>query len=203
MVFFTSPEERFWCGAVKVDRRSSLSMPMRIGPFPAGAEIALHTGSSDRVSGDMGEQQRTMDRDAIRRALPGALELSRCSVHAAPSRAGSYLLLIHLPRTVNFNRSGLEHAFQPGWFIYAGSARGPGGLRARLQRHFRAEKKLHWHIDSLTTVADEIIAFAIEGARECDLASALLRTETFRPALAGFGSSDCTDCATHLLVPIG
>lgn len=151
----------------------------------------------------MSDRRETIQREAIRRALPDALELSCESVHTAPPRAGSYLLLIHLPRIVDFNRTGLEHAFQPGWFIYAGSAWGPGGLRARLQRHFRAEKKLHWHIDSLTTDADEIIAFAVEGAHECDLAATLLRTETFRPALAGFGSSDCTKCSTHLLVPIG
>lgn len=143
-----------------------------------------------------------MYQKVIRRALTGALELTHDSVETAPARVGSYVLLVHLPCEVVFRRAGLEHVFQRGWFLYAGSARGPGGLRARLRRHFRADKKLHWHIDSLTTVADEIIAFAVEGARECDLASALLRTATFRPALAGFGSSDCTNCSTHLLAPI-
>jgi len=31
---------------------------------------------------------------------------------------------------------------QPGFYVYVGSARGPGGLKARIARHTRSEKKV-------------------------------------------------------------
>jgi len=37
----------------------------------------------------------------------------------------------------------------PGYYIYIGSAFGPGGVRARMLRHLRADKPKHWHIDYL------------------------------------------------------
>ncbi len=44
-----------------------------------------------------------------------------------------------------------------GWYIYFGSAFGPGGLAARVDRHLRRHKTRHWHIDHLiwaTTVRE-------------------------------------------------
>jgi Uri superfamily endonuclease len=38
----------------------------------------------------------------------------------------------------------------PGRYIYAGSAYGPGGLKARVSRHMRRAKRSQWHIDQLT-----------------------------------------------------
>ena len=34
-----------------------------------------------------------------------------------------------------------------GTHVYVGSARGPGGLRARISRHLRREKKERWHVN--------------------------------------------------------
>src|SRR3954466_12462716 len=65
----------------------------------------------------------------------------------APDLPGAYLLLVMLPRPlcVTLPRHP-EATLRPGPLFYAGSARGPGGLRARLARHQRADKKPHWHI---------------------------------------------------------
>ena len=41
----------------------------------------------------------------------------------------------------------------PGCYVYAGSARGPGGIRARVRRHLRPDKTPHWHIDQVTAYA--------------------------------------------------
>jgi len=135
----------------------------------------------------------------MRNTLGGTGPIDRESGVRAPSARGSYVLLIHLSRVLEFERPGLRHRFAPGWYGYAGSARGPGGLRARIGRHFRAEKAVHWHVDSLTISADAILAFAVEGGSECALAASLLRSGLWRPSVAGFGSSDCRVCSAHLL----
>jgi Uri superfamily endonuclease len=38
---------------------------------------------------------------------------------------------------------------EPGYYVYVGSAFGPGGVRARVFRHFKKEKAKRWHIDFL------------------------------------------------------
>ena len=70
-------------------------------------------------------------------------------------------------------------------------------LSARLARHQRKTKKLHWHIDYLTAKADRIIALPIRSSErlECRIAEALSGILEAGPR--GFGSSDCR-CATHL-----
>lgn len=135
----------------------------------------------------------------VRSALAAAGPFDRESCHSVATDAGSYVLLVHLPRSLAFERPSLRHQFGAGWYGYAGSARGPGGLRARIARHLRKEKALHWHVDSLTIAADSILAFAVEGASECALAGSLLRSGFCRPSADGFGSSDCRSCSTHLL----
>jgi Uri superfamily endonuclease len=38
---------------------------------------------------------------------------------------------------------------RPGYYVYVGSAFGPGGLRARIEHHARPAVRPHWHIDYL------------------------------------------------------
>ena len=69
-----------------------------------------------------------------------------------PSGPGAYLLVLDvsvaLPLGIpRFAGTRLE----PGTYVYAGSARGPGGIRARVGRHLRKEKAVRWHVDHLTT----------------------------------------------------
>jgi Uri superfamily endonuclease len=73
---------------------------------------------------------------------------------------------------------------------------GLGGLEARVSRHLRSEKKLHWHIDYLlqrATITGAVMAESIR-RRECDIARAL---EAQLECIRGFGASDCR-CAGHL-----
>lgn len=85
-------------------------------------------------------------------------------------------------------------------YFYVGSANGPGGLQARLGRHFQQKKKVHWHVDQLTTKACSVSAIAVAGGNECDLGSILINTERFIHAVDGFGSSDCRTCDSHLFL---
>jgi Uri superfamily endonuclease len=115
----------------------------------------------------------------------------------APALPGAYLLLVLLqaPLTVALPQRRAA-ILQPGRFLYAGSARGPGGLRARLARHQRTDKKRHWHIDRLTLAGTVQGAWIVPGGGECAMVAALAHL----PApLPGFGSSDCRCCTSHLL----
>ena len=112
---------------------------------------------------------------------------------------GSYLLAIFLERRLPVAWRNSEHVFEPGWYIYAGSARGPGGMAARLRRHFRREKKIHWHVDHLTTSGQVVAACAFPGRGECELAQHLARSLSVTSGPKGFGSSDCRRCRSHLV----
>lgn len=125
------------------------------------------------------------------------------TVDSAPAGKGAYLLLLHFAAPVEFTHKRARHGLDAGWYAYAGSAYGPGGIRARLRRHFLRDKKLHWHVDHLTVIASQIHAAAVEGGSECAIADRLIHSGAFRPALEGFGSSDCDRCRAHLLQWLG
>lgn len=137
---------------------------------------------------------------AIGDALPEAMVLMPGQGARMPDVKGAYALAITLADPVVFGLRGRAHQFSPGCYVYAGSARGPGGIGARLQRHFRREKKPHWHVDRLTVAAGRLHGFAVPGGSECDIVARLGRLAGFRHPLAGFGSSDCPACLSHLLV---
>jgi sugar fermentation stimulation protein A len=107
---------------------------------------------------------------------------------------GSYLLLMKLNQAREVRIGKLGHLkFKPGYYVYVGNAM--GGLEQRITRHFRREKKLRWHIDYLTAIADKILAIAIPSKNklECKIARKL---EIFE-GIESFGCSDCK-CKTHL-----
>ena len=88
---------------------------------------------------------------------------------------------------------------EAGWYLYAGSANGSGGLKARISRHLRPEKRPHWHVDQLTMAASDIFALAFPNGSECELTAELNEKSDFGFPLPGFGSSDCRSCTSHLL----
>ena len=134
------------------------------------------------------------------RTLAGHDPCDETNTVALPAKPGAYLLLIRLAAPLPLRIPTLGAAVLPGGcYVYAGSARGPGGIRARAGRHLRRGKRLRWHIDRLTETTAARWAFAVPGGRECDLVQALLARPDYEVALAGFGSSDCWYCASHLL----
>jgi Uri superfamily endonuclease len=113
---------------------------------------------------------------------------------------GAYLLILDVRSDVRLPITRLkEPLLEAGFYIYAGSARGPGGIAARVGRHMRADKRPHWHIDPLALHASARHALAYPGAGECGLAQALLSTGAFVCPVSGFGASDCRRCDSHLL----
>ena len=85
--------------------------------------------------------------------------------------------------------------FEAGWYLYVASALRT--LAARLDRHKRLRKRMHWHVDYLRRAAAEVVALPIRSARrdECDVASAL--SHLYGGSSVGFGAFDCT-CDAHL-----
>lgn len=118
-----------------------------------------------------------------------------------PDAPGTYVLLIPLaaPAVINAGRRLSEVELAAGWYAYVGSAHGPGGLRARVMRHLRAEKKRHWHVDGLTTAAPvaEVWWQASPERLECDWAQQIAALPGIDQPVPGFGASDC-GCLTHL-----
>ncbi len=116
-----------------------------------------------------------------------------------PKWPGAYALLIRLDDPLAVGFGGQCSRLAAGWYAYAGSARGPGGVAARVARHLRHDKKPHWHVDQLTLSAGRVIALALADARECATAARLRDSGAFAHVLPGFGSSDCSACISHLL----
>ena len=138
-------------------------------------------------------------RDVSAAGVSGSWITRNCIEHM-PSLGGAYILALELDRTVHVKfATGVAGQLEPGWYVYAGSARGSGGIRARVRRHFREQKPVHWHIDLLTTRVRDMAALAVADGCECELVRKLLDSGQFWPALAGFGSTDCRRCESHLL----
>jgi len=87
----------------------------------------------------------------------------------------------------------------PGFYVYVGSAFGPGGLRARIAHHLKTTIKPHWHIDYLRcrTTPVEVWVTRNGACLEHQWARTLSRHVHAAVPLRGFGASDCT-CDSHL-----
>jgi Uri superfamily endonuclease len=118
-----------------------------------------------------------------------------------PDQPGTYVLILHLLHraTIDVGRLG-RFQFPAGWYAYAGSAHGPGGLAARIARHLRSPKPLHWHVDYLRAEAqpDQVWYAVGTGKRECTWAEALSGLPGASIPVPRFGASDCR-CPAHLV----
>jgi len=121
--------------------------------------------------------------DPMVKPEPGTYALMLASSKAAPVRIGKLGTL----------------QLQPGFYVYIGSAHGPGGLRARLGHHLAPASRPHWHIDYLRAhVAPEAVWYCYDRMSwEHQWAKCIGMLPGASIPLAGFGSSDCT-CVSHL-----
>jgi Uri superfamily endonuclease len=115
----------------------------------------------------------------------------------APTLPGAYVLIIELAEPIEVALPGKPKTILQGVrYLYCGSAKGSGGIRARLSRHMRPGKVIHWHVDLLTAPGQVKGAWIFPGRDECDL----IRTLSHLSApIRGFGSTDCQKCWSHLL----
>lgn len=131
---------------------------------------------------DKARNVRPHGRSSLRNATPGTYAIilqSRCHGNVRIGR-------------------NLEIEVEPGYYIYVGSAFGPGGVRARIARHFRTAERFHWHIDYLRGVVDPLEAWYSHATDRLEHRWAqLLDDAADMKAVTGFGCSDCR-CRAHL-----
>ena len=113
---------------------------------------------------------------------------------------GTYALVLESRSEVELQvgRLGVLR-LQKGFYIYAGSAFGPGGVKGRLAHHRKVARRPHWHVDYLRAVTRlaEIWYTYDAARREHQWAAALAELAGATMPCPGFGSSDCA-CPTHL-----
>lgn len=117
-----------------------------------------------------------------------------------PDHPGTYALLLASTAEGDINVGSFGRLqVLPGYYVYIGSAHGPGGLAARVSRHQAAAKKLRWHIDYLREVTDLVAVWYTvdQNRQECRWAEVVGRLRGVVVPMAGFGASDC-DCRSHL-----
>ena len=121
-------------------------------------------------------------------------------IESLPTGPGTYALILKTQGEQNLRvgKLGLL-AIRPGYYVYAGSALGPGGLRARLRHHLQGSGPLHWHIDYLRPIAPIIEIGFVSGTEryEHQWAEIFKGSPGVIVPFPGFGSSDCR-CRSHL-----
>jgi len=100
---------------------------------------------------------------------------------------GSYLLIIKLDEGREVKTKGRVFRLRPGYYVYVGSAM--NSLERRVARHFRKDKKLHWHIDFLLKDAELLRAYLIPSDKRLEEKLSLEVSKRGEP-VPGFGASD-------------
>jgi len=116
-----------------------------------------------------------------------------------PDAPGTYVLVLRCAKTraIRIGRLGTI-SLSPGYYVYVGSAFGPGGLRARIGHHRLRAQRPHWHIDYLRRYTSlESVWYCCGVGREHEWAVEIGAMPGEAVVLRGFGRSDC-GCATHL-----
>ena len=107
----------------------------------------------------------------------------------------TYQLHIELSTTIDIIIGQLgTFTFPEGQYVYTGSAK--RNIDARVQRHLRRDKKLHWHIDYLLNTAQaNIVSVKRTALSECT-ANLAVKGEI---VVNRFGATDCrSGCGSHL-----
>ena len=115
---------------------------------------------------------------------------------------GTYALILESSsnQLIQIGKLG-QFSLQPGYYVYTGSAFGPGGIQARIGHHARISPRPHWHIDYLRPVLRLYEVWYSYDSEQHEHRWA----DTFRDLkgasvpVPGFGASDCS-CRSHLML---
>ena len=117
--------------------------------------------------------------------------------------SGIYVLEIYAPSPFEVAiKKFSEVHFPKGYYYYIGSAQ--KNLGHRINRHLKLNKKLHWHIDYITSnikinIKSILIFKDFPRDFECKLTGELQDQFSLIHIAKGFGNSDCNICESHLL----
>jgi hypothetical protein len=77
--------------------------------------------------------------------------------HSLDSTPGTYALILALQSSTELQVGCLGRIrFHAPFYLYFGSAFGPGGLQARIEHHLQPARRAHWHIDYLRQAAEVV-----------------------------------------------
>lgn len=116
--------------------------------------------------------------------------------------SGIYILVIECSRPSILPIKKFNTILLPaGYYYYIGSAQ--KNLQSRIQRHLSSVKKIHWHIDYITTNDNfkikEVLIFKNKTKPyECILSQGFIKYFKSEIIACAFGNSDCSKCLTHL-----
>ncbi len=134
-----------------------------------------------------------------------SLMTNKCTISSVveaedlPPGPGAYALIIGVLRPMAVPLPGKGSVvLSEGHYLYAGSAKGPGGIRARTRRHLKGAKPIHWHVDRLTNACGVTAILAFPGGHECGLLDRVSDWPGTAFPAPGFGSTDCRSCPSHL-----
>lgn len=115
------------------------------------------------------------------------------------SEAGTYAVIFqcHSKAKQQVGQWGMM-SLRKGYYVYVGSAFGPGGVKARVSHHCCNTKKPNWHIDYLRKFMRPVNVWYTCDPRRLEhrWAKVFLKNNVMSP-FRGFGCSDC-DCYSHL-----
>lgn len=123
---------------------------------------------------------------------------------ATSNLPGTYCLVMQVHKYSLIEAGSLgQLEVPPGYYLYAGSAFGPGGLAGRLAHHLRLAERMHWHVDALRHVGQVVEIWLTQDPRRLEhdwymgLTLAFEAVPGGQTPFPGFGSSDCA-CPAHL-----
>ena len=116
--------------------------------------------------------------------------------------SGTYQLYIHVKKDLKIRVGALGVCIFPkGNYVYTGSAM--ANLEQRIARHKSKVKKIHWHIDYLLsskyTEIVKVKKYTSNVKKECYYNHKILKKKGAFIPVNGFGSSDCSECESHLI----
>ena len=117
------------------------------------------------------------------------------------ARSGTYALIFKLEKPVACMVGSLgEVSLKLGFYVYVGSAFGPGGVKSRTDHHRKLTQRPHWHLDYLRPQMEllEIWASYDAARREHLWALSLAEMRGASLPVHGFGSTDCS-CPSHFI----
>lgn len=142
-------------------------------------------------------------RKKIQKQAREILAMADSEINGMPNKKGTYALVmfLHAKRTITIGKLG-PFVFDPGWYVYIGSAFGSGGLRARTNHHKRRKRRLFWHVDYLREIVPIAEIWFSYGPRvaEHDWAQLIAKMCGAVIPVRGFGSQGCKEgCVSHLI----
>jgi Uri superfamily endonuclease len=151
------------------------------------------------------ETVRVADKSVKPRPLKTEISVRRIATRELQSVSppGCYSLVIELKQRKKIQVGKLgKGEFQPGLYVYTGSAM--GGLRARLLRHLSDTKTMRWHIDYFLNdeqvSVKKIFLYPAAPGQECRQNQKIASIRGAQSALRKFGASDCNSgCRSHLI----